>query len=161
MKILLLTSEFLPVNGGIATYAREIALAATRLGGKVTVYAPDYGAPTYAEDRRQPFEVHRFSGGLHSRREFVTGDARFQVRFAGMTREMFAIEAGKEREVLLLQLALQMRRRFKIQNARLSRTHNRSLKQRRHPAVGPIAHAIHRMTAGIGQHDIGGQALAF
>lgn len=69
MKILLLTSEFLPVNGGIATYAREIALAATRLGANVTVYAPDYGAPTYAEDRRLPYEIKRFSGGLHARRD--------------------------------------------------------------------------------------------
>jgi glycosyltransferase involved in cell wall biosynthesis len=69
LKILLLTSEFTPVNGGIATYAREIAHAATRLGGEVTVYAPDYGAPTYAEDRRLPFEVRRYSGGLHSRRD--------------------------------------------------------------------------------------------
>jgi glycosyltransferase involved in cell wall biosynthesis len=69
MKILLLTSEFAPVNGGIATYAREIAFAATRLGAKVLVRAPDYGAPTYADDRRLPFDVRRFNGGLHSRRD--------------------------------------------------------------------------------------------
>ena len=69
MKILLFTSEFQPVNGGIATYARELALAATKLGAKITVYAPDYGVATYADDRRLPYEVNRFSGGLHSRRE--------------------------------------------------------------------------------------------
>lgn len=69
MKILLLTSEFLPANGGIATYVREIALAATRLGATVTVCAPDYGVPSHTDDRRLPYEIRRFSGGLHSRRD--------------------------------------------------------------------------------------------
>ena len=69
MRILLLTSEFPPVNGGIATYVREIACSATRLGATVTVHAPDYGAETHAEDHRLPFEVRRFPGGLHSRRD--------------------------------------------------------------------------------------------
>ncbi len=69
MKVLLLTSEFLPVNGGVATYAREIALSAARLGASVTVCAPDYGVAAHAEDRRLPYEIRRFSGGLHSRRE--------------------------------------------------------------------------------------------
>lgn len=69
MRILLLTSEFAPVNGGVATYAREIALAATRLGASVTVCAPDYGGADYAEDHRLPFDIRRFCGGLHSRRD--------------------------------------------------------------------------------------------
>lgn len=69
MRILLLASEFWPVNGGIATYARETALAATRLGAKVTVVAPDYGTATHAEDRRLPYAVKRYSGGVHSRRD--------------------------------------------------------------------------------------------
>jgi glycosyltransferase involved in cell wall biosynthesis len=69
MRILLLTSEFTPVNGGIATYARETALAATRLGARVVVVAPDYGIATHAEDRRLPYAVRRFNGGVHSRRD--------------------------------------------------------------------------------------------
>jgi phosphatidyl-myo-inositol dimannoside synthase len=69
MNILLLTSEFFPVNSDTATYAREIALAAARLGGTMTVFAPDYGASTYAEDRRLPYAVERFNGGPHSRRD--------------------------------------------------------------------------------------------
>jgi len=69
MKILMLTSEFLPVNGGIATYAREVALAASRLGAKVTVVAPGYGSSAHVDDRRLPYEVRRFNGGLHSRRD--------------------------------------------------------------------------------------------
>lgn len=67
-NILLLTSEFAPINGGIATYAREIALAAAGLGARMTVFAPDYARDCSHEDRQLPFPVRRFSGGLHSMR---------------------------------------------------------------------------------------------
>jgi len=69
LNILLLTSEFAPSMGGIGTYAREIAAAASRLGAEVTVIAPDYARQTDAADRSLPFEVVRFSGGLHSMRD--------------------------------------------------------------------------------------------
>ncbi len=69
MNILLLTSEYAPMRGGIGTYAREIAAAATELGAHVTMVAPDYGEDTSAADRASPFPVHRFSGGLHSARD--------------------------------------------------------------------------------------------
>ena len=68
LNILLLTSEFAPAMGGIGTYASEIAAAASRLGAKVTVVAPDYAQRTH-DDRSLPFEVIRFSGGLHSMRD--------------------------------------------------------------------------------------------
>lgn len=66
MKLLLLTSEFSPANGGIGTYAREIATAAWELGADVTVAAPDYGKDN--DDSIFPFSVSRFRGGLHSMR---------------------------------------------------------------------------------------------
>lgn len=66
MNILLLTSEFAPAMGGIGTYAREIAAAASRLGAEVTVMAPDYAQQNEEADRSLPFEVVRFRGGLHS-----------------------------------------------------------------------------------------------
>ncbi len=69
MKILLLTSEFAPATGGIGTYAREIASAATDLGANVTVIAPDYLQDNTGVDRSLPFEVRRFRGGLHSMRD--------------------------------------------------------------------------------------------
>jgi phosphatidylinositol alpha-1,6-mannosyltransferase len=70
MNILLLTSEFTPVAGGIGTYAREIAAAAVRLGADVTVVAPDYSGPGLArDDRALPFSTHRFAGGPHSMRD--------------------------------------------------------------------------------------------
>jgi glycosyltransferase involved in cell wall biosynthesis len=68
VNILLLTSEFAPATGGIGTYAREIASAATCLGAEVTVIAPDYAQDTAALDRSLPFEVRRFRGRLHSMR---------------------------------------------------------------------------------------------
>lgn len=69
MNILMLTSEFAPATGGIGTYAREIAAAATALGARVSVVAPDYGMASRAEDAALPFEVVRFRGGLHSMRD--------------------------------------------------------------------------------------------
>src|SRR5436853_5919649 len=54
-----------------------------------------------------------------------------------------------------------MRRWFEVENARLGRAHNRSLKPRREPTIGPVAHALQRMPAGIGQDDVGGQTLVF
>lgn len=69
MNILLLTSEFAPAIGGIGTYASEIAAAATRLGAKVTVVAPDYAQQTAQDDKILPFDVVRFRGGLHSMRD--------------------------------------------------------------------------------------------
>ena len=68
MNILILTSEFTPVMGGIGTYACEIAAAASRLGAAVTMVAPDYGRSRAADDARLPFNVIRFPGGLHSMR---------------------------------------------------------------------------------------------
>jgi glycosyltransferase involved in cell wall biosynthesis len=69
MKILMLTSEFAPATGGIGTYAREIATAATHLGAQITAVAPDYGQDNAADDLAYPFRIHRFPGGLHSMRD--------------------------------------------------------------------------------------------
>jgi glycosyltransferase involved in cell wall biosynthesis len=55
--------------GGIGTYAREIAAAATHLGAQVTLLAPDYARDSAEADRALPFQVQRFSGGLHSMRD--------------------------------------------------------------------------------------------
>ncbi|MDB5504147.1 MAG: glycosyl transferase [Tardiphaga sp.] len=69
MNILMLTSEFAPAQGGIGTYTRELAAAATTLGARVTVVAPDYAQDTSAADSALPFAVQRFRGGLHSMRD--------------------------------------------------------------------------------------------
>jgi len=69
VNILLLTSEFAPALGGIGTYAGEIASAATRLGARVTVLAPDYAGRITGQISSPPYEVIRFRGGLHSMRD--------------------------------------------------------------------------------------------
>src|SRR5262245_33425508 len=65
----MLTSEFAPATGGIGTYAGEIASAATRLGARITVVAPDYAHANARADASLPFEVIRFPAGLHSMRD--------------------------------------------------------------------------------------------
>lgn len=64
-RILILTHEFLPFRGGIATYCAEIAQAASALGHKVTVVAPDYGKDNSKEDSTRPYKIRRFSAGLY------------------------------------------------------------------------------------------------
>jgi phosphatidylinositol alpha-1,6-mannosyltransferase len=63
MNILMLTSEFLPATGGIGTYAREMASAASALGAQVTVLAPDYARPAEIDDHRYAFRTRRFRPG--------------------------------------------------------------------------------------------------
>ncbi len=68
-KILILTYEFPPVTGGIATYAANLAAAASKIGHRITVLAP--GSPRdHSEDdkRRYPFKVIRFGAGDYSYR---------------------------------------------------------------------------------------------
>ncbi|MDQ8729765.1 glycosyltransferase family 4 protein [Bradyrhizobium sp. LHD-71] len=69
MNILMLTSEFSPATGGIGTYAREMAAAASALGARVTVIAPDYDRGDELDDKAFSFRTRRFHGGLHSMRD--------------------------------------------------------------------------------------------
>lgn len=62
-KILILSSEFPPFRGGIATYALELARAAQNHGHIVTVVAPDFGEMTVAADAELPFAVRRYHDG--------------------------------------------------------------------------------------------------
>lgn len=71
MRLLILAGEFPPFRGGIATYARELADAATGIGYDVTVAAPDYGADQSRNDASYAFRVLRFSGGESTMRGIV------------------------------------------------------------------------------------------
>ncbi|MEJ5990728.1 glycosyltransferase family 4 protein [Ramlibacter sp. PS3R-8] len=66
MKIVLATSEFPPVHGGIGAYALAIASAAAKAGHRVILVAPDYGTAQHPEDANYSFEIRRFGGGRHS-----------------------------------------------------------------------------------------------
>jgi glycosyltransferase involved in cell wall biosynthesis len=71
-RILILTSEFVPVRGGIGTYAFEMAQAATELGSIVSVVAPSYGSNLIGEiDNCSAFGVSRFRGGRHRAKDLI------------------------------------------------------------------------------------------
>lgn len=78
MRLLLLTSEFLPLHGGIGTYAREMARAAAEIGLEVTLAAPDYkaelgvGSLTESDKASFPYRVIRFEGGRHTMKDIPT-----------------------------------------------------------------------------------------
>lgn len=66
MKIVAFSNEFPPYRGGIATYAVEMARAATALGATVTMVVPSYGQDLSRTDQDiYPFEVVRYPGGPH------------------------------------------------------------------------------------------------
>ena len=69
MKIIYLTGEFAPFQGGIGTYVREMAEAAASQGHDVTVAAPNYGSSVHVEDDSYPFRVLRYAGGEYSARQ--------------------------------------------------------------------------------------------
>ncbi|MGF1447142.1 MAG: glycosyltransferase family 4 protein [Pikeienuella sp.] len=66
-RIAILTSEFAPFRGGVATYVHEMAAAAAGLGWEVTVHAPSYGRRyDAAETQALPYALRRFGAGLTS-----------------------------------------------------------------------------------------------
>lgn len=65
-RILLLTYEFSPFRGGIATVAAGLAEGAAANGHDIHVLAPDYGADRADEDGVRPYAVHRFAGDFCS-----------------------------------------------------------------------------------------------
>ncbi|MFQ5599189.1 MAG: glycosyltransferase family 4 protein [Candidatus Krumholzibacteriia bacterium] len=68
-RVLILTHEFPPYAGGVATYAHAMADAAARAGHQVTVVAPDYGCCTDRQDATARFEVRRYRAGVYSWRK--------------------------------------------------------------------------------------------
>jgi len=70
-RILILTHEFAPFMGGIATYVDGMAQAASREGYEVTVVAPDFGNHTNPGDHEDlPYALQRFRGGRYAMRRF-------------------------------------------------------------------------------------------
>ena len=67
------TNEYAPFRGGGATYVRETAAAAAKLGYPVRVIAPAYGLKSHPSDANEPFSIERVAcsgrltpGGLWS-----------------------------------------------------------------------------------------------
>jgi glycosyltransferase involved in cell wall biosynthesis len=89
-RIVIVTHEFAPFRGGVATYSAELAAAFHRAGQTVEVWAPDYGAHGVRED--VVFPVVRLRAG---------GSLRFwdMVQFA---RQLVARRAQLESTTVLL-----------------------------------------------------------
>jgi phosphatidylinositol alpha-1,6-mannosyltransferase len=88
--IVIVTHEFAPFRGGVATYTEELAAALHRAGQTVEVWAPDYGRRDAGE--RFAFPVVRLRAGGSLR----LGD---MVRFA---RELMARRAQLEKATVIL-----------------------------------------------------------
>jgi phosphatidylinositol alpha-1,6-mannosyltransferase len=63
-KIVIVTHEFAPFRGGVATYSAELAAALQRAGQTVEVWAPDYGASGARKEAAFPVVRLRAGGSL-------------------------------------------------------------------------------------------------
>jgi phosphatidylinositol alpha-1,6-mannosyltransferase len=71
-KILMLTYEFPPITGGIATYTAQLASAASKIGHRITVLAPGSAKDHSRDDKKKyPFTVIRFGAGDYSYRKIL------------------------------------------------------------------------------------------
>jgi phosphatidyl-myo-inositol dimannoside synthase len=71
-KVLLITTEFPPITGGIGTYCYQLASAAARRGHDITVFAPDFGKNAdELAGYDNGFKVVRYAGGSYTIRDFV------------------------------------------------------------------------------------------
>jgi glycosyltransferase involved in cell wall biosynthesis len=87
-RILILSSEYKPIRGGIGTYAREIGVGAASLGAEVTLWAPDYQGRAVAEEIDSDMRVCRFRGGLHS---FLDVPGKFRQAHIAARKQSFDI----------------------------------------------------------------------
>jgi phosphatidyl-myo-inositol dimannoside synthase len=130
--ICFVTHEFAPFRGGIATYVREVAAAAEKLGYPVRVIAPDYGLVHQAGDDAENFPIDR-----------VPGNGRLTP--AGILSMARALRARREEwedaKVVLLSPGAQMAMMITMSMGRLSHTSpivpilhgSEVLRYRRHP----------------------------
>jgi glycosyltransferase involved in cell wall biosynthesis len=90
-KILLVSHEYPPCIGGTATYARELARAASEQGYCVEVFCPAYGQPASQEQVSATLTVTRFPGGIfRPRRDLL----RFAARLRAKMRNRYDIVHG-------------------------------------------------------------------
>jgi hypothetical protein len=118
-----------------------------------TVQTPGFGCLAAQIERVR-------SGGLHAGGQRETRDPRLQIQLAGMIRQMSLVQAAQVIQIAILGCALETRRGSQIKDARLPRAYNRSLIERRQPAIGPVLDAQYRQLPGIDQRQVRGQVLA-
>jgi phosphatidylinositol alpha-1,6-mannosyltransferase len=100
--ILLVTHEYAPYVGGIATYACELARAASEQGYHVEVFCPAYGEPPSQRQENPTLTVTRFPGGVfRPKRDLLP----FAWRLRAKLREEYDIVHGVD---WAAQMALQL-----------------------------------------------------
>lgn len=91
MRILIVTTEFPPYSGGVATFAEAAANGLTALGEDIAVLAPRYGSNDCEYDNKVPFAVQRVDiagSGRRLRRTIVN-------RFASQPPDCLLLANGK------------------------------------------------------------------
>lgn len=91
MRILVVTTEFPPYSGGVATFAVAAATGLSALGDDVSVLAPQYGENDSEYDSRAPFSIQRVAmtgSGSPFRRAIVS-------RFTSQPPDCLLLANGK------------------------------------------------------------------
>src|SRR5512139_2833264 len=102
-KLLLATHEYVPCIGGIATYARELARAASEQGYRVEVFCPSYGTVTARRQESSTLTVTRFPGGAFRGSRDLLGFAwRLRAKVAEGYEIIHGADSGAQMALQLL-----------------------------------------------------------
>ncbi|MCI0432433.1 MAG: glycosyltransferase family 4 protein [Gemmatimonadetes bacterium] len=82
-RVLILTHEFAPFRGGIATLADGLAAGTAAIGLEPIVFAPDYGGVHTRQDGARVYRVIRFAGSTCSMLS-IDGLVRLAARIRGI-----------------------------------------------------------------------------
>ncbi len=110
--------------------------------------------------RRLAADVQGVGGGeLHSGGQLEAGDAGVEFQLVGVAFLVLGVEFAQQLEPALLDGRRPRRPGLEVQDGHAFRAERRALVNRRQPAARPVADAIHRQAARVGQHNIGRQVL--
>ena len=102
-KLLLVSHEYPPYIGGVATYAQELARAASEQGYHVEVLCPSYGAPTARQQESPMLTVTRFPGEIfRASRDLLRFAWRVRAKVAEGYDIIHGVETGAQMALQLL-----------------------------------------------------------
>lgn len=112
-KLLLVTHEYGPYIGGIATYARELARAASEQGYHVEVFCPSYGTATGRQQESSTLAVTRFPGEIFwATRDLLRLAWRLRAKLAEGYDIVHGVEMGAQMALQLLARTVGLPRPF-------------------------------------------------
>ena len=102
-KVLLVSHEYAPYIGGVATYAQELARAASEQGYRVEVFCASHGAPTARQQESPMLTVTRFPGGIFwAARDLLRLAWRLRAKLAEGYDIVHGVEIGAQMALQLL-----------------------------------------------------------